>query len=452
MSMAALRRLAEVAFTLLLHGLKGLFPALWGRSPRPLAHSLAGGFERLGPAFIKFGQFLSVRPDLVGFSFAEGFERLRDSAAPLLPGEVEKAVKGELHRLPAELFAHFDPAPLASASISQVHRAVTKEGREIVLKIQRPGIRDELIRDLSLLKLAAKALDRLNLQKKAFSFLEIAGEVERSVLGELDFLAEAETAERFAINFRREPGVVIPGVHWAYTTGRVLAMDFIPGWRISAPEAKTLPGYSGLAEKGANCFFRQVVEFGLFHADLHPSNLFLTPDGQIAYLDFGIRGELSEEEREAVLGALTGLLARAPEFALKNLEKLGVKVEEKHRAVFIYQAGRVMEAEVGRTLEDTSTARIGLGLLKAVKANGVYIPHKYALLVKALLTVEGAARTLHPGFGMEEAAREYLSGALAGRARPSLALEAWWRAEAVGWLVFHERPEQKTCNGGPQPI
>ncbi|MHB8766183.1 MAG: ABC1 kinase family protein, partial [Deferrisomatales bacterium] len=398
-------RVAAVAAVLAGYGAAGAVRAVGARSWGPLAASLRRAFERLGPAFVKLGQFLSVRPDLVPPGAVAEFERLQDQAAPVPLARILGVLEAELGGGAGRLFRDFDPEPLAAASLSQVHRATLPDGRRVAVKIQRPGAAASLRQDLALAGRLAGAALALTPLRRRVDLGRLWAEVLEACEGELDFRREAEAAEAMARNFRGFPGVRIPRVHWAWTTRRVLTTDLVEGVKISHAGARGRRDYEALAELGARAFLKQVLEDGLFHADLHPANLLVTPDGEIAYLDFGIHGRLSPAERHAVLGALAGLLGRDPALALRHLARLGVEVPAGRAAAFTLEVGRVMDQALPPRLQDLSVGRIGRGLLAAVHRHRVVVPRRHALLVKALVTIEGTARGLHPNFSFEAAAR-----------------------------------------------
>jgi ubiquinone biosynthesis protein len=319
--------------------------------------------------------------------------------------------------------------------VSQVHRAVLPDGSEVAVKVQRPGAADAMALDLAILGRAAALAHRFAVLRRHVDLRGFVAEVERGSAQEMDFRREAEVSERFARNFRGTAGVRIPRVHWRHTTRRLLVTEFVEGRKISDLSLRGHGKYPELAERGAHLFFRQVLEHGLFHADLHPANLLVTDRGEIAYLDLGIWGELDREERHAVVGALTGLLCRDGHLALRHLARLGVRVEPHRAGPFVADVREVLEEAVGPTLGEVDVARIGRGILAAARRHRVLFPHKYALLVKALLTIEGAARTLHGRFDPEKAARDYLAGWFASEARLSMILEGTWRAALLGALL-----------------
>jgi ubiquinone biosynthesis protein len=416
----------------ILAGLAEALPsALIRRSPLPLAEGLCRSLEKLGPAAIKLGQLLSVRPDLIGAEGALVFERLQDSAPPLPGAVVRGVVEGELLLPITELFSEFDWRPVGCASVSQVHRATLPGGEVVAVKVQRPGVTKLLQEDLEVLERLAALAAFLRLVPRTLDLAAFVRRLREASLQETDFRREGEVAERFSRAFRTETEVVIPRVYWSHTTGRVLTTEFLTGRKISHALTRTGEGYPGLAELGARLFFRQVFQFGLFHADLHPSNIFITDKGKIGYLDFGLWGQLDEGERSAMLGTLVGLLTANPKIALANLKTLGVEVAPHHAEPFADEIGQVLAKSVGPSLAETSMTQLGGGILRAVRRFGIGVPHKYALLIKALLTVEGAARGLHDEFDMQSAARGYLGRLVAVHYGVGEGLEFIWRLAAL---------------------
>lgn len=436
-------RLAAILTALARGAATGALASLGAGSRAPLAASLRRAFESLGPAFVKLGQFLSVRPDLLPPHVLAEFERLQDQADPVSFARVRARVEAELGAPLARLFRHFDPEPLASASLSQVHRAELPSGEAVAVKVQRPGAASSMERDLALAAALLPVLVRLTPLGGRLDAAALWGELRQTFADELDFRREAEAAAAMARNFRGFPGIRVPRIHWGWTTRRVLTAEYVDGLKISAAAVRRRPDYAELAERGARAFLQQVLRDGLFHADLHPANLLVTPKGEIAYLDFGITGRLTPEERRNVLGALAGLLARDPPLALRHLDRLGVLVPPAQVAGFVEALARLMDEALAPSLGETSLARIGRGILAAVHRHRVTFPRKYALLAKALLTVEGSARLLHPGFSFEAAARGYLHETAGRELGVVRLLEAGWRGAALlgaGALAGPSRP------------
>lgn len=431
----AIRRLATVCAVLVYHVFRGGMQGLQTRSWAPVGHWLVHGFERLGPAFIKLGQFLSVRPDLVPPELVIALESLQDRAASVPLRPLLEVVESELGAPTDRLFRTFEPEPLASASLSQVHKARLPSGVCVAVKIQRPGAAEALRRDLSLAGRLARVAVALSPLRGRVDVAALWDELLETAERELDFRYEAEVAEEMSRNFRNQTGIQIPRVYWGWTTRRVLTTEFVPGVKISDAAARSRRDYEGLAEAGARAFLKQVLDDGLFHADLHPANLLITPEGNIAYLDFGITGRLSPPERDAVLGALAGLLTRDALLAVRHLARLGVRVPPEEVQAFSEDVGRVMDRSIGPRLCDVSVGRIGRGILGAVHRHGVTFPRRHALLVKALITIEGTARLLHPDFSFEHAARRYLFEMAKKDLSLRKMLEATWRVLALVGLA-----------------
>ncbi|TAL18471.1 hypothetical protein EPN96_01520 [bacterium] len=420
-------RALEISFSLFRHTFYPSLVSLANSSPLPFYEGIRNAFEKLGPAFVKLGQFFSIREDLVGPAFASVMEKLQDSAAPMEFSVVRSVVERELAAPLPELFASFEPLPLASASVSQVHRARLHTGEEVAVKVLRPEAKTLLLGDARLLAGMANLLHRTGLFKKHIDLPAFALEIQKSAEAEVDFRREAEVSERFARNFKTPLSPRIPRIFWSHTTEKILTAEYIPGKKISDPSLRREEGYPELAEQGAEFFLRQVLDHGLFHADLHPANLLVSESGEITYLDFGINGELSEEERHAIFGTLAGLLAEDAPLALRHLKKLGVRVDREREAAFAEDIRRAMESAMTGKLKDADLRVIGRGILGAVRRNRVAFPHKYALLIKALLTVEGSARTLHGDFDFAKAARRYLLTSFAGKRGAGLIIQATYR-------------------------
>ncbi len=446
--LARVARLSRIAAVLAGRLAAGAAKAARQRSSVPLAEAACGAFESLGPAFVKLGQFLSVRPDLLGPAALGVFERLQDRAAPVPFEAVRREVEAELGAPLGDLFPDFEVQPLASASLSQVHRARLPGGTPVAVKVRRPGVAGVLREDLRIVGGLLRVAVLLSPFRGRIDAASLWGEVCRAAEEELDFRREAEVAEAMARNFRGLPGVRVPRIHWGWTTRRVLTADFVEGAKISDPAVRTRPDYAGLAERGARAFLQQVLDDGLFHADLHPANILITPAGEVAYVDFGIAGRLSPGERESILGALVGLLCRDAPLALRHLDRLGVQVAAPAVDAFAVEVGSVLDEALAPTLVDTDLQRIGRGILAAVHRHRVRFPRKYALLLKALLTVEGSARMLHPRFSFEFVARRYLADRYRRTATLSGALEALWRGAALAGLAGVVAAEEASKEAG----
>ena len=398
-------------------------------------------FAELGPAFIKLGQLISVRPEEFPRELVTEMAVMQDSVSPLPASVIRRVVFEEFGRTPEQLFASFDDTPIASASIAQVHGAVLAHdvhpvwgetmpaGTEVVLKVVRPGAAEAVLGDLAEARRLLDAVRRLGMLKDV-DLHALLDEFEDSVVRELDLRVEAHIADRFAFDFRGDPKVEVPRVVWRTTTRRVLTMERMYGWRLTDLDDAAKEGIDGraLAIYGATAFMRQVMLHGRYHADLHPANLFVTPRNTIAYLDFGIVGHLTKTEREDIAQVLAGMVYRDAGRALRYSERLGVHVPAEKVAVVTRELGELLDSMLGSE-GPRDFRHFGLGFLSLLRRHGVEIPTGYGLLVKSLATVEGCARSLYPDIDIMDVARPFVTRLIGeSLGRPELLQERVERA------------------------
>lgn len=396
----------------------GLAPA--ERRRQVFAAATRAALEDLGPAFVKLGQLVSVRPDVFSAELVFELSRLRDAAPPVAFDVVAATIEREFGRSPDDLFADFEEQPLASASVAQVHRAHLREevrpawgatlpaGTPVAVKVVRPGVREAIETDLAWARRLAGSFRWLPGVRR----LDVAGifdELVSTVARETDMRHEGRTADRFAFDFRRDELVQVPRIAWPLTSRSVLTMEYLAGWRVSELDEVGRAGIDGeaLARHGAVAFMRQVLVHGRFHADLHPANLFVTPDGRIAYLDFGIVGHLDEAARSRVASILAAIVDRDAGGALAQAAALGLAVPERRRARLVADLDSLMERTLAR---ERDVRHFGVGLLGLLARHRVSVPIGFGLLVKALVTVEGVARALYPDIDIIETARPFAAG------------------------------------------
>jgi len=417
-------RARHIAWTLTKAMSAGSFHAGVPQRRASRARALRLGFEHLGPAFVKLGQLISVRPDLFGPELVFEMERLQDSVAPL-PAEAVRAVIASEFGLSADrLFETFDDVPLASASIAQVHRATLaapyrpvvgeplEAGTPLAVKVVRPGGEEAILADIAAARpLAARAAGVGRFAR--YNLPGLLDEFAATLCSECDLRIEARVADRFAFDFRDDGLMVVPRVVWPRTSRRVLTTEFIEGWRLSELGEAAARGIDGrkLAEHGAQVFLRQVLEVGRFHADLHPANLFVTPDSRICYLDFGITGTTSPEQRIAIAQVLAATVYGDADRALKYSAELGLIVPDALKPRVRRDVGELMARTLSEPPRDVRS--FATGFLRIMDDAGVEVPVGYGLLVKALVTVEGVARALYPDIDITEAAKPYATRLIA---------------------------------------
>jgi ubiquinone biosynthesis protein len=372
-----------------------------------------------------------VRPDVFSPETVFELERLQDNVPPVPVETIRATLATELGAPPEQLFENFNPQPLAAASIAQVHtatlardyRPVTGEtlraGTRLAIKVVRPGIEQLIAADLALARRWAARLGRI----ARFGRLRPAallGEFEHTLASELDLRNEGRVADRFARDFADDPLVVVPRVVWRHTTRRVLVTEFVEGWRLNDLGEAERAGIDArrLAAHGAEVFMRQVLVHGRYHADLHPANLFVTPDGRICYLDFGIVGHTTAPQRIAIAQVLAATVYGDARRALRYSRALGLDVPEDKVPAVRAAVGQLMKVHLtGRKPADVRGFALGfLGLLADFR---IAIPEGYGLLIKALVTVEGVARAIYPDIDIVEAARPFATLLIAAQlARP----------------------------------
>lgn len=441
-------RSSEIARVLLAAGARGFVRSRFGlvsgaARRRAFAIEWHRAFEELGGAFIKLGQMISVRPDEFGDELAAEMERLCDRVAPVPFAQLAPVIEASLGAPVGSLYASIDETPLATASVAQVHAAVLAApyrpvwgeelpaGAEVVVKVIRPGAAEALRTDVvEARRLAASALARWLVRGIDLGSLldEFAASLER----ELDLRVEGRVADRFAFDFRPDPKIVVPRIVWTHSAPRVLTMERMYGWRLSELSEAELAGVDahGLAVHGATAFMRQVMLYGRYHADLHPSNLFVTPDSRIAYLDFGIVGHLTDAERGDIAQVLAGFVYRDADRALRYSANLGVVVPPDKVETVRRELGVLLDETMAGG--STDFRHFGFGFLGLLRRNDIAIPGGYGLLVKSLATVEGVARRLYPDIDIMEVARPFVTRMIGESiGRPELLLERLprvWRA------------------------
>jgi len=369
--------------------------------------------EELGPTFIKLGQLLSTRPDIIPKPFIHEFEKLQDSVPCFSFDELRVQVERELAVPVTAFFSDIDPVPLAAASIAQVHRARLTTGEEVVIKVRRPGVVELVESDISALMGLAYLAERHVAGSELYDPVGVVREFARTIRREMDFTREGHTIEKIGENFAKTTWLYFPKVYWPQTSRGVLTLEYVDGIKVSDLDALDRAGLDRtmIARRGADAFLEMVLNHGFFHGDPHPGNVLILPDNVICLLDYGIVGRLGEDLRSFVSDILLAIVNRDVDEVVSQLlfagdisDNLNARGLKRDLAVFIdsYYEIPLHDIEVGHML---------LEFIEIVTLYNIRIQPDLMLLIKALVIVEGMGRNLDPGFDMIEHLRPFMEKA-----------------------------------------
>jgi predicted unusual protein kinase regulating ubiquinone biosynthesis (AarF/ABC1/UbiB family) len=376
---------------------------------RQLARWLTRQFLLLGSAFIKVGQLLSARPDVLPAEVVEELASLQDRVPAFPFAVVESILEQELGQRRLEII-DLEVHPLGSASLAQVHRASLRSGRQVVFKVQRPGL-DRLFRlDLEVLQQVAAAVQRHPRWGQGRDWIGIAKECRRVLLRELDFRLEAQHAARFRQQFLDDPAIRVPAVVWELSSRRVLCLDFVPGIKITDRQALVDAGVdpAAIAEKGAASYLQQLVRFGFFHADPHPGNLAVAPDGALIYYDFGMMGQLSERLRSRLGRMVQAAATRDASALVEQLQAAGVIAMGIDPGPVRRLVRLMLNEALTPPFSGNMLQKLSGDLYDLVYGQPFRLPAELIFVMRALSTFEGVGRSLDPGFSLMAIARPYL--------------------------------------------
>ncbi len=417
-----------------------LAPWRWRRTLAPRGERLRLALEELGPIFIKFGQMLSTRPDLVPEDIVVELSRLQDRVPPF-PGQQAVALIEAAYGKPlSEAFSTFDTTPVASASVAQVHFATLQDGTEVAVKVLRPGIEIILRRDLALLQTLAQLAVRYWPDARRLRPLEVVKEYEKIVYDEMDLAHEAANASQLRTNFQDSTLLYVPRVFWDYTRRSVMVMERITGVPISNREALIANGVDlrKLAHDGVEIFFTQAFRDGFFHADMHPGNIFVSFTGQYRAVDFGIMGTLSADDKYYLAENILGFLNRDYRSIAEAHVRAGwvpkeTRVDELEGAI-----RTVCEPIFAKPIKDISFGRLLMNLFQTARRFNMEVQPQLVLLQKTLFNIEGLGRRLYPDLDLWITAKPFLERWM----REQLGPRAVWNAvrkEYPNWI--HILPE-----------
>jgi predicted unusual protein kinase regulating ubiquinone biosynthesis (AarF/ABC1/UbiB family) len=366
----------------------------------PKAEELASDLEKLGPTFIKLGQLLSTRADLLPTPYLEALSRLQDRIEPFPYEEVDRIVSGELGVRISKAFADFDPEPLAAASLAQVHLAHMRDGRAVVVKVQRPNIREQIVEDLEALAGIAEFLDAHTDLGKRYDFGNMLQGLRSSLLREMDFKLEANNLITFRENLREFDRIVIPDPVEAFCTSRILTMEYIPGKKITELSPLRLMEIDGpgLARELFRAYLKQILLDGFLHADPHPGNVFLTDDDQIALLDLGMVARLLPGFRDNVLRLLLAISEGKGEEAAEVTIRMGEPKPRFEKAEFTKRIAELVAEHADASLSRLNSGQVVLEITKISADCWFRLPSEFTMVAKALLNLDRVVFTLDPSF------------------------------------------------------
>lgn len=404
--------------------------------------------EELGPTFIKLGQVLATRVDLFDHDWIAEFGKLQDDAPPVPYAYIQQQLREDLGGPPEEIFAAFEPEPLAAASIAQVHRARLEDGSIVAIKVRRPGIRPVIEADLRWLVRLARLIESENPEWRYFHPQQFIRQFEQSLRRELDFASECRNAERIADNFANYPdreagmaGIIIPRVYWQWTGERVCVQEFIegiPGRNLAAVDRAGLDRKL-LARRGARAVLKMIVEDGYFHADPHQGNVFYLPGNRIAFIDFGMVGQLTEERRNQLIRLLLGLVQHEPaRVADVLLDWSGEAIVDEDSLIQEIQA--FVDQYHGVPLKQLSIGAMLSDLVTILREHRATLPADLALLIKAFISLEGMGSQLDPDFDMAGEAMPMLKKVLRSLYSPSAIVKRGWRSASEMVALIADMP------------
>ncbi|MDT3776741.1 AarF/UbiB family protein [Nitrospira sp. MA-1] len=376
-------------------------------------------FEVLGPTFVKLGQILATRPDLFGPEWISEFEKLQSQAPQLDFEELRPQIEEDLGAPLEDLFAEVDTKPLAAASMAQVHRATLKDGTKVVLKIQRPGIREKIEADMRLLTHVASLAENNVSELATYHPQKVVQQFVKSLQNELNFMTEGQNAEQVSANFEDNDQVVIPKIYWEWTKERISVQEFvegIPGVNIQAIDQARMDR-KRLARTGANAVLKMIMVDGLFHADPHPGNFFILPGERIAFIDFGMVGRVSEIRRQQIMRLLQALLQNDAEGLCSILLQWSER-EGEDPGDLLVPVDEFLGKYSGRSMEHLDLSVMVGDLLALIRNNKLTMPPDQAMLLKVFVSLEGAFKKLDPGFDMMAAIQPTLQEAVLNQLSP----------------------------------
>jgi predicted unusual protein kinase regulating ubiquinone biosynthesis (AarF/ABC1/UbiB family) len=426
-----LKRYKDIAVLLMKYGrgdlAKGIdvdaevSPTAAAPGEKPKAEELARDLERLGPTFVKVGQLLSTRADILPVAYLEALSRLQDKVEPFSFAEVERIVTEELGVRISKAFAEFEATPLAAASLGQVHRATLRDGRPVAVKVQRPGIREQIVEDLDAFTEIARLLDKHAEAGRLYQFERMVEEFRKTLLRELDYRQEAQNLLTLRENLKEFDRIVVPEPVLDFTTSRVLTMDYVFGQKITSlsPLSRMEIDGAALAEELHKAYLKQILIDGFFHADPHPGNVFVNDDGKLALLDLGMIGRISPVMQENLLKLLLAISEGHGDEAADRAAEIGEKLDTFDEIEFRRHIAELVSTYQNAKVEEIQIGKVVLEVSRAAGEAGIRLPSELTMLGKTLLHLDEIARTLDPAFDPNASVRRNAAELLQRRMRKS---------------------------------
>lgn len=384
--------------------------------------NLANDLEEMGPTFVKLGQILSSRPDLLPAPYVKALSRLQDNVKPFSFADVERIVQTELGVRLSKGFAEFDAEPLAAASLGQVHRARLRDGRDVVVKVQRPGIRERIAEDFEVIEEIVTFLKSHTKLARRYQFDKILEEFQRTLLHELDYLREAANLRTLGENLREFPHVRVPQPISDYTTRSVLTMEFISGRKITrlSPLTRTELNGGALADELFKAYLKQVLVDGIFHADPHPGNVYLTEAEEIGLLDLGMVGHVAPDMQEKLVRLLLAVAEGRAEDAANIALQISDTSDHFNESDFRRRLSALISEQKDSALAEIEVGSVILQVSRSAAETGLFVPSELSLLGKTLLQLDQVGRTLDENFNPNAAIRRHASDILRLQLKKSL--------------------------------
>jgi predicted unusual protein kinase regulating ubiquinone biosynthesis (AarF/ABC1/UbiB family) len=376
---------------------------------------------KLGPAFIKIGQALSTRPDVVPASFMDEFAQLQDQLPPFPNEQAFRFIQEELGATPLEIYAEFSPNPIAAASLGQVYKGRLRTGEQVAIKVQRPDINEAIALDMYILRgIASWAMQ--NFKFIHSNLVGILEEFASRIFEEMDYTCEGANADRFAEYYGKIEEIYVPKIYWKYTARRVLTMEWIEGTKLTELEKIKSMGLDSrhIIEVGVQCSLRQLLDQGFFHADPHPGNLLVMNDGRLAYLDFGMMSQVNSEQRYGLIEAIIHLVNRDYAALSKDYVKLGFLTSTVNLDQITPALAKVFNEALGASVAELDFKEMTDQLSKIMYDYPFQVPAYYALIIRSLVTLEGIALNVDPNFKVLSVAYPYVANRLLTDSNPEL--------------------------------